>query len=100
MPGEKYTRFALLVLVVGAAVSLGNYWNFVGYSQKFGIVFLIAYIIGYFSSLTNIVTLVVRFDITIFLIGLIVAFVVGTLSGVIPAWRAAKLNPVDALRYE
>lgn len=28
------------------------------------------------------------------------AFVIGTLSGVLPARRAAKLRPVDALRYE
>lgn len=62
--------------------------------------FLIAYGVGYLSSLTNIVTLIVRFDVVIFLTGLFVAFIVGTLSGVIPAWRAAKLNPVDALRYE
>lgn len=62
--------------------------------------FLIAYIVGYISSLTNIVTLIIRFDIVIFLTGLLVAFIVGTLSGAIPAWRAAKLNPVEALRYE
>src|SRR3989338_626313 len=43
MPGEKYHRFVLLVLVIGAAISLGDYWKFVEHSQKFGIAFLIAY---------------------------------------------------------
>ena len=31
---------------------------------------------------------------------LIFAFVVGSLSGLIPAYKASKLQPVDALRYE
>lgn len=28
------------------------------------------------------------------------SFLVGCISGVLPAWQASKLNPVDALRYE
>ena len=31
---------------------------------------------------------------------LLFAFLVGTLSGIVPAIQASKLNPVDALRYE
>ncbi|MAG15497.1 hypothetical protein CMO88_00380 [Candidatus Woesearchaeota archaeon] len=36
----------------------------------------------------------------IIIVTLIFSFIVGALSGVIPAMQAAKLKPVDALRYE
>ncbi|MBI2665471.1 ABC transporter permease [Candidatus Woesearchaeota archaeon] len=41
-------------------------------------------------------------EINYLLIGgvLLFSFVVGCLSGIAPAWRASKLNPVDSLRYE
>jgi putative ABC transport system permease protein len=31
---------------------------------------------------------------------LLVAIVTGLVSGFLPAWRAARMNPVDALRNE
>ncbi|MBS3123096.1 ABC transporter permease [Candidatus Woesearchaeota archaeon] len=31
---------------------------------------------------------------------LLFSFIVGCLSGIAPAWRASKLNPVESLRYE
>jgi putative ABC transport system permease protein len=33
-------------------------------------------------------------------IALLVSLVTGVLSGFFPAWRAARMNPVDALRAE
>ena len=37
---------------------------------------------------------------TIIGIALLVSLVTGVLSGFFPAWRAARMNPVDALRAE
>jgi lipoprotein-releasing system permease protein len=37
------------------------------------------------------------FDITIIVVG---SIVISTLAGLLPAWRAAKLKPVEALRSE
>ena len=37
---------------------------------------------------------------TLVLTALLISVVTGVLAGVVPAWRASKLPPVDALRYE
>jgi putative ABC transport system permease protein len=37
---------------------------------------------------------------TIVFLSLIISALVGIISGIIPAWQASKLDPVDALRYE
>jgi putative ABC transport system permease protein len=37
---------------------------------------------------------------TVVSLALLVSLVTGVLSGFVPAWRAARMNPVDALRNE
>ena len=39
-------------------------------------------------------------SLTIVGIALLVSLVTGVVSGFLPAWRAARMNPVDALRSE
>ena len=38
--------------------------------------------------------------INIVLLSLFISAVVGIISGFLPAYKASKMNPVDALRYE
>ena len=44
--------------------------------------------------------LIIKLEIGVLLLGLLFAFVIGMLSGILPAYQASKLKPVDALRYE
>ncbi len=42
----------------------------------------------------------IEIDIILVIGTLLFSFIVGSLSGIAPAWQASKLKPVDALRYE
>jgi putative ABC transport system permease protein len=41
-----------------------------------------------------------RFSVDLFGQALITALVLGAIGGIYPAWRASRLQPVEALRYE
>ena len=58
-----------------------------------------ALIIGQFSSGAGFL-LTITIEPLVLIFGLLFAFVVGVLSGILPAYQASKLKPVDALRYE
>lgn len=45
-------------------------------------------------------TLQITIEPIIVVFGLLFAFIVGVLSGILPAYQGSKLKPVDALRYE
>lgn len=56
--------------------------------------------IGGAYAVTNVLSLPFRFSPYIFEAGFLVAIIVGVAAGVYPANKAAKMAPVDALRYE
>ena len=60
---------------------------------------VIALTIGEFSKNAGFL-LNIKIEILVLVFGLAFAFVIGIFSGVLPAYQASKLKPVDALRYE
>ncbi len=60
---------------------------------------IIAIIVGKFATNSGFL-LNIKIEPLVLVFGLLFAFVVGVLSGVLPAMQAAKLKPTEALRYE
>jgi putative ABC transport system permease protein len=52
------------------------------------------------TELINAMVMPASISIPIVILALIIAVLVGMLSGIIPAFKASKLNPIEALRYE
>jgi ABC-type antimicrobial peptide transport system, permease component len=70
---------AASICLIGGLVAIGIAWPITILMQKF---------------------LPAQLSFTVIGIALIVSIVTGLLSGFFPAWRAARMNPVDALRSE
>ena len=60
---------------------------------------IVALIVEKISSQSGFL-LIIRIEYGLLLFGLLFAFLVGMISGALPAYQASKLRPVDALRYE
>jgi putative ABC transport system permease protein len=70
---------AATICLIGGLVGLGIAWPVTMLMQRFFPAAMSFMIVG---------------------IALLVSLVTGLLSGIFPAWRAARMNPVDALRNE
>ncbi len=61
---------------------------------------VVGFSFGKIASQLGFGLLLIRIEWNLLVFALLFAFFVGVISGTLPAFRAAKLKPVDALRYE
>ena len=96
MKATGATNRIVLFIFLGEAAIVGLLGGLIGFFLGFiGSYF----IVGYAGSMVGI-PINVSFSPELFIGSLVFSMIVGILSGVYPARRASKLDPVDALRYE
>ena len=62
---------------------------------------IIGVILSFFvAEVINSLLLPASLSLPIVLVALLVSVLTGVVAGLIPAYRASRLNPIDALRYE
>jgi len=85
--GAKRRTILTQFLFESSAICLTG--GFIGVIFSFGV-----------ASLINKFVLPASVSLPIVIVALLISILVGVLSGIIPAFRASRLNPIDALRYE
>jgi putative ABC transport system permease protein len=100
------TNRDVLSIFLGEAAGIGFIGGIVGVALGWGSCFVVNYLlVGYLSSQASAngtvpLTQVVATPIWLPILGLVFATLVGLISGLYPALRAATLLPVTALKYE
>ncbi len=89
-----WRRRRVLGMIINESLLLGLIGGVVGILVAFGLTFLFSLIPMFGSMLTA------QWDLVIFGRALAVALLLGLLGGLYPAYRATRLQPVEALRYE
>jgi putative ABC transport system permease protein len=84
-------RRTILLQFLIEAISICLIGGLIGLSLTYGLVFAVAQAFPAFP---------VEFSIGLVFVSMAVSVVVGIVSGFAPAWGAARLDPVVALRYE
>jgi ABC-type antimicrobial peptide transport system permease subunit len=89
-----WRRRRVLLMILGEAFALSIVGGLAGIAMGVGLTHALAQIPAVASFLTA------SFTVEMFAQAMVVALVLGATGGVYPAWRAAQLLPVEAMRYE
>lgn len=89
-----WSRWRVVQLILGEAIGLSLLGGIIGSGLGAGLAWLAGQAPGVGAFLEG------SFSYTIFVQGMVTALALGIVGGLFPAWTAANLQPVEALRYE
>lgn len=89
-----WSRWQVMQLILKESVVVGLIGGFIGVVLGWGLLFLTADFIRVFGATPT------ELSPEILLQALVTVVILGIVGGIYPAWRASKLHPLEALRYE